>query len=938
MKDVIKEELDKMEAQGVIEPSNSPWASPVVLVKKKDGTVRFCIDYRKVNEITEKDAYPLPRIEDNLDSLKGARWFSTLDLASGYWQVEMAEEDKAKTAFCTKYGLFQFNVMPFGLCNAPGTFERLMETVLRGMQWERAVLYLDDIIVFSETVEEHLRRIEEILQRLKNANLVLKPSKCHFFKRQVEFLGHIVSQKGVETDPKKIKDVKEWPIPRRVRDVRSFLGLTGYYRRFIKDYGSIAKPLHELTEKTTAFIWTKARNEAFVKLKTALTSAPILGYPSAEKEDEFVLDTDASNCHIGAVLSQRQDGVEKVIAYGSKVLSPPERNYCVTRRELLAVVHFIVHFKHYLIGRHFQLRTDHGALTWLFSFKQPEGQIARWLEILSEYNFNITYRPGRIHSNCDGMSRRPCPDTCPTCKKGEISEEQAQKFRKIIPEELERGRQKCKGRTARMRTRTAKIRRTRNETSDQQWMKKIGTAQEEDVSLGQMEDWEDRPAWEEISAAGAELKIYWSRWNQIERREGIWYYLWKQEHKNKWKIIVPAAMREEIMEEHHDKAGHFGVMKTLEKLKMSPYYWPELRKSVEQWVEKCDICQRTKPALKKNLAPLGKYMAGEPMERIAIDVMGPLPETERGNKFIVVIGDYFTKWTEAYATKNHKAETIAKIVVEEFIGRFGIPGIIHTDQGRDFEGHLIRDMCKLLDIEKTRTTPWHPQSDGMIERFNRTLETLLRQSITEDQRNWDLQTPLCCMAYRASVHETTRKTPNYLMLGRELPMPSHLLVATPEQEKNKNMHQYVQKLEENMQSAHRVARENLGRGQRYQKKQYDKRAGAQKLKKGTLVWLFNPTKKVGRSPKLQIRWEEKPWQVVEIISDLVIRIEALDGKKKRVVHRNQLKEVKDQQKYDQQRLAVSDTLVQQQESGNSGSSPVYSLTTDGNGLPVPALL
>ena len=233
MKNVVKEELDKMTKQGVIEPSSSAWASPIVLVKKKDGSIRFCVDYRKLNSITTKDAYPLPRIEDNLDALKGAKFFSTLDLISGYWQVEMAPEDKEKTAFCTKYGLFQFKVMPFGLSNAPGTFERLMETVLRGMQWERAVLYLDDIIVFSDSVEEHLKRLEEILQRLRAANLMLKPSKCHFFKRQVEFLGHIVSQDGDSTDPHKVEAVKEWPIPRRVRDVRAFLGLTGYYRRFI---------------------------------------------------------------------------------------------------------------------------------------------------------------------------------------------------------------------------------------------------------------------------------------------------------------------------------------------------------------------------------------------------------------------------------------------------------------------------------------------------------------------------------------------------------------------------------------------------------------------------------------------------------------------------------------------------------------------------------
>ena len=320
MKNVVKEELDKMTKQGVIEPSSSAWASPIVLVKKKDGSIRFCVDYRKLNSITTKDAYSLPRIEDNLDALKGAKFFSTLDLISGYWQVEMAPEDKEKTAFCTKYGLFQFKVMPYGLSNAPGTFERLMETVLRGMQWERAVLYLDDIIVFSDSVEEHLKRLEEILQRLRAANLMLKPSKCHFFKHQVEFLGHIVSQDGVSTDPHKVEAVKEWPIPRRVRDVRAFLGLTGYYRRFIQNYGEIAKPLHKLTEKNTEFVWTTERERAFQKLKSSLTTAPILGYPSAEEDDVFLLDTDASNCHIGAVLSQRQGGEEKVIAYGSKVL------------------------------------------------------------------------------------------------------------------------------------------------------------------------------------------------------------------------------------------------------------------------------------------------------------------------------------------------------------------------------------------------------------------------------------------------------------------------------------------------------------------------------------------------------------------------------------------------------------------------------------------
>ena len=249
MQGIVQEEIQKMEEKGIIEPSTSPWASPVVLVRKKDGSVRFCIDYRKLNSLTEKDAYPLPRIDDNLDALKGARWFSTLDLASGYWQVEMAQEDREKTAFCTKYGLHQFRVMPFGLCNAPGTFERLMETVLKGMQWHRAVLYLDDIIIFSESVEEHLERLEEIFMRLKNANLTLKPSKCHFFQKKVEFLGHIVDEEGIHTDPAKIQAVYNWEIPKRVKDVRAFLGLTGYYRRFIQGYGKDCKAITSIDRK-----------------------------------------------------------------------------------------------------------------------------------------------------------------------------------------------------------------------------------------------------------------------------------------------------------------------------------------------------------------------------------------------------------------------------------------------------------------------------------------------------------------------------------------------------------------------------------------------------------------------------------------------------------------------------------------------------------------
>ena len=399
--------LSDMVKEDVIQPSSSPWASPIVLVPKKDGTVRFCVDYRKVNALTRKDAYPLPRVDDTLDTLSGSKWFSTLDLISGYWQVEVEEKDREKTAFCTPDGLFEFKVMPFGLCNAPATFQRLMDMVLAGLQWTNCLVYLDDVIVVGRTFEEHLQNLQDVFTRLRAAGLKLQPKKCHLCSPEVEFLGHVVSAEGVSTDPKKIEKVANWPTPRSKKEVQQFLGLANYYRRFVENFANIAKPLHRLTEKATKFEWSTDCQAAFEHLRQKLVSAPILAFPNLEKP--FILDTDASDVGIGAVLSQLDDsGAERVIAYASKALSKPERRYCVTRKELLAVVSFVQHFRPYLLGRRFTLRTDHGSLTWLSQFKEPEGQLARWLERLQEFDFEIRHRPGKKHQNADALSRIPC--------------------------------------------------------------------------------------------------------------------------------------------------------------------------------------------------------------------------------------------------------------------------------------------------------------------------------------------------------------------------------------------------------------------------------------------------------------------------------------------------------------------------------------------------
>ena len=403
--ETVDKEVESMMKRGIVQPSHSSWSSGVVLVKKKDGSMRFCVDYRCLNKATIKDAYPLPRVDDSIDKLAGAKWFNTLDLFAGYWQVEMDDMDRQKTAFATRKGLFEFTVMPFGLCNSGATFERLMETVLSGLHWDICLVYIDDVIVIGKTFEEALDNLCTVFDRLKAAGLKLKSKKCQLFKREVLFLGYLITDKGITTDSEKVKAVQQWPEPINATEVRSFLGLCGYYRKFINKFAVIARPLHRLTEKGREFKWTKECSEAFAELKDRLTSAPLLVHP--DMNSQFILDTDACGEGIGAVLSQVREGKERVVAYASRALTKTEKKYCVTRKELLAVITFVKYFRHYLFGQKFVIRTDHSALRWLYNFKDPEGQVARWIEVLNCYNFEIQHRPGLRHRNADALSRRP---------------------------------------------------------------------------------------------------------------------------------------------------------------------------------------------------------------------------------------------------------------------------------------------------------------------------------------------------------------------------------------------------------------------------------------------------------------------------------------------------------------------------------------------------
>ena len=661
-----------MLSKGFIESSDSPWASPIVLVTKKDGSTRFCIDYRRLNDVTRKDSFPLPRIDETIESLAGAEWFSTLDLASGYWQVNVAEEDRAKTAFAMRKGLFQWKVMPFGLANAPATFSRLMEMVLRGINWERCLVYLDDIIVFGRNFDQALANLVQVFERLKQAGLRLKPSKCSLFQTSVKFLGHMVSKEGVACDPEKIDCVRDWKTPKCVTEVRSFVGFASYYRRFIPYFAFIAAPLVRLTEKNAKFCWDQSCVEAFNTLKEKLIEAPVLAYP--QPEGMLILDTDASNTSISGCLSQVQDGVERVLAYGSKALSSAQRRYCTTKRELLAVVNFVKHYRMYLWGRHFLVRTDHASLRWLINFKDPEGTLARWISILDTYDFTIQHRPGAKHKNADGLTRQECTQ----CKRRECQGRNLQSREVTIltiyeetldlHEEYDIWQEEdflslplVEVNSPEVEKLTAIVANTKvaelaHDKLKPNWLGSWTTDQlkqwqEEDSAIKKVKTWKrsdsTRPKWKKVSHEEGDVKALWSQWQSLEVRDGILYRKFQTETKEEptilYQLVAPKRLRKEIMRHLHDHrtGGHLGITKTLYNVRRR-FYWPGCKRYIVRWCHRCKECGARKPKHGKK-APLQQDIAGMPMERIVLDIMGPLPRSNSGNSYILVIGDYFTK-------------------------------------------------------------------------------------------------------------------------------------------------------------------------------------------------------------------------------------------------------------------------------------------------------
>eukprot|EP00731_Ephydatia_muelleri_P003311 Em0001g3311a len=824
-----------------------------------DYTTKFCVDFRQLNSVTRKDAHPIPRIDETLDALHGACWFSTLDLASGYWQVKVAPEDREKTAFTTPYGLYQFCVMPFGLCNAPSTFQRLMELVLAGLHWSSCLVYLDDIIIYSRTVKEHLTRLEEVLERLQAAGMKLKPKKCRLLRRKVNYLGYIVSSGGVQTDPLKVESILSWPSPTTQKELRQFLGLASYYRRFVKGFASIAAPLNHLLEKGKPWEWTKVCEHAFSSLKKMLTTSPILAYP--DFEIEFTVDCDASGDGLGAVLSQCIGGGENVISYASRSLTKPEKKYCATRKEMLALVWAVGQFRPYLLGRPFTVRTDHSALQWLYSFKEPEGQVARWLESLAEYEFTVQHRPGKKHTNADALSRVPCQDA-PAVNANSIPLDRTDSWLSQLSK------------------------------------REIRELQSRDEGIEQVIEWVEHPKTQPQRCPPSASHVMKSLWHQkkyLEVIDGVLYRRWEDAGGgglNKcFQLVIPPSLVPTVLAELHDSptAGHLGVGKVLEKVRRR-FYWVGQRRDVQGWCDSCNLCGSTKSPPKHRHAPLQADVSTTPMQRVAMDILGPLPLTPRSNKYVLVIGDYFTKWTEAFAIPDMETVTVARVFVNEFVSRFGAPTHLHTDQGRSFESSLIKELCQLMGIVKTRTTPYHPQSDGMIERFNRTLLSMLRMAAVDDESNWDLKLPCLMLAYRTSVHEATKHTPFSLMFGREVQLPIDVMFGLPTGSgQPTNVPVYVKELRKWLSEAYERVRQHLSAEQKRHKLLYDTKVAGNPFVKGDKVWLHNAAVPRGYSKKLHRFWKG-PYTVVDVLNNCVYKIKQdASPHKQHTVHFDRLK-------------------------------------------------
>lgn len=811
-KEEVRCQIDKMLRQGIIKPSFSPWSAPVWIVpKKKDASGiqkwRLVIDYRKLNEKTICDKYPIPNITDILDKLGRSMYFSTLDLASGFHQIEMDPRDVCKTAFSVDGGHFEFVRMPFGLKNAPSTFQRVMDNVLKDLIGTVCLVYLDDIIVYSTSLQEHTENLKKVFERLRESNLKIQLDKSEFLCKECAFLGHIVSTEGIKPNPEKIKAIRKFPIPKTQREIKSFLGLLGYYRKFIQNFSNITKPFTECLKKGRRIRFDERYVKAFETCKDLLTNDPILQYPDFSKP--FNLTTDASDFALGAILSQGTIGADKPICYASRTLTDTELNYSTIEKELLAIVWATKYFRPYLFGRKFKIITDHRPLTWIMSLKEPNSKLVRWRLKLEEFDYEIAYKKGKLNTNADALSRIKI-DNCEISKTSEIGINLLENVTDgstihSADENFDDG--------------IPISERPINEFNIQiilQIRDRAPAMVLETIFKNKMRKTISRPEYNEttmteifrqhipskklcaIMSDDENFRILQSTYSKFFSNNKLFKLV---RCKVMLTDIKDIAEQDRLISEYHVNHNHRGIQESYEHLKRE-YFFPYMKNKIASYINLCETCQTLKydrrppkPKFEKPETP------SSPLDIIHIDVYCI------NKRNILTFIDKFSKYAAAYSLDSRNSLSILKSI-KHFTSLHGIPRKIICDQGTEFSASIIKDFCKMNNIEIHYTSFQQSTGNSPVERLHSTITETYR-IILQKYKNSEL--PLdhdeilaeVIMTYNNSIHSSTKLTPFELFYGRTQSFEKNLTYNTE--------HDYLRRLQDFQNHLYTMVKEKLSK-------------------------------------------------------------------------------------------------------------------------------